>query len=511
MWSRPDSTVWRLEQARRAAVLVDMEVYFKAVRAAMSKATRSIHLLGWAFDPAARFAPGEDGRGPARDRIGAFLKHLACNRPEVDVRLLVWKSALPIAASQDFFPHRAQMAFRKTPVRFRLDGAIPLGACHHQKAVIIDDRVAFCGGGDIAPDRWDTAEHLDGDPRRTSRWGTIFTARHEVMAVVDGAAAASLGEMFRERWRRSTGHQLAPPDPEDGGDPWPEGVEPAFTDVSVGLARTIPAWGGWPEVREAEALHLAAIAGARRCIYMENQYFASPVLAEALAARLAEPDGPEVVLVSTLHSPSWFDQMTMDRTRLAFLKRLQAADEAGRPGGGRLHAFCPVTAGGNPIIVHAKLAVIDDVMLRIGSANINNRSTGFDTECDLVIEAEDGPAGGATREGVRRARIGFIAHWLQRPAAAFESALAEAGSLAGAIARLDDPVRPRLQPLIPRQIGPLATVIAQFHLGDPASPQDSWRPWARRRVIARQLAEMAHRLEAEGLPAPVDELSPETV
>ncbi len=511
MWSRPDSTVWRLERARRAAVLVDMQAYFKAVRSAMSQATRSIHLLGWAFDPDARFSPGEDGGGPSRDRVGAFLKHLACNRPEVDVRLLVWKSALPIAASQNFFPHRARMTFHKSPVRFRLDGALPMGACHHQKAVIIDDRIAFCGGGDIAPDRWDTADHLDGDGRRTSRLGTIFAARHEVMALVDGPAAASLGEMFRERWRRTSGHQLAPPHPEDDHDPWPEGVTPAFHDPLVGLARTIPEWNSWPEVREAEALHLAAIAGARRCIYLENQYFASPVLAEALAARLAEPDGPEVVLVSTLHSPSWFDRMTMDRTRLAFLQRLKAADEAGRPGGGRLHAYCPVTAGGKPIIVHAKLAVIDDVMLRIGSANLNNRSTGFDTECDLVIEAEDGPAGADIRDDIHRMRGGLLAHWLHRPDAAFHAALAEAGTVAGAIARLDDPAQPRLQPLIPRPIGPLATLIAQYHLGDPAGPQDSWRPWARRRIIAQQLAGMAHRLEAQGLPAPVDALSPETV
>ena len=511
MWSRPDSTVWRLATARRAAVLMDMQAYFKAARSAMSKATRSVHLLGWAFDPDARFSPGEDGGGPSGDRIGAFLKHLACNRPHVDVRLLVWKSALPIAASQNFFPHRARAAFRSSPVRFRLDGALPLGACHHQKAIVIDDRVAFCGGGDIAPDRWDTPEHLDGDGRRTSHMGRIFPARHETMTVVDGPAAASLGELFRDRWRRATGQQLAPPEPEEREAPWPDGVEHLFEDAQVGLARTVPAWGGYPEVREAEALHLACIAGARECIYLENQYFASPVLAEALAARLAEPDGPEVVLVSTQHSPSWFDQMTMDRTRLAFLQRLKAADEQGRPGGGRLHAYCPLTRGGNIIIVHAKVAVIDDQLLRVGSANINNRSTGFDTECDLVIEAGDGPGGAPVRCNVRATRNGFLCHWLGCRPEAFEAALREAGSVAGAVAALDDPGRPRLEPLIPRPVGPLATLIATYHLGDPAGPKDSWRPWRRRRELAGQLARIAHRLAAEGLPAPVDALSPDTV
>ena len=97
MWSRPDSTAWTVACAERAAVLVDMQSYFRAARSAMEKAERSIHLLGWAFDPDARFDPDDHGSGPARDRIGAFLKHLACNKPHLDVRLLVWKSALPVA------------------------------------------------------------------------------------------------------------------------------------------------------------------------------------------------------------------------------------------------------------------------------------------------------------------------------------------------------------------------------------------------------------------------------
>ena len=510
MWSRPDSTAWTVGCAKRAAVLVDMQSYFRAARSAMAKAERSIHLLGWAFDPDARFDPDDHGGGPARDRIGAFLKHLACNKPQLDVRLLVWKSALPVAATQNFFPHRARRAFRHSPVRFRLDGALPLGACHHQKAIVIDDRVAFCGGGDIAPDRWDTPEHLDDDGRRTSHTGKIFDARHEVMAVVDGPAAASLGELFRDRWFRATGQRLPPPEDAGGEDPWPDDIVHRWESPTVALSRTVPAWGGYPEVREAEALHLAAIAGAKTCIYLENQYFASPVIAEALAERLGEKDGPEVVIVSTQHSPSWFDRMSMDRTRLAFLQRLKIADDA-RGGPSRLHAYCPVTRGGRLIIVHAKLAVIDDVMLRVGSANINNRSLGFDTECDLVIEAQDGPEGAGTRRDVARTRSELIAHWLGREPADVDAALRETGTLGGAIERLDDPAARRQPPLAPSAIGPLATLIAKYHLGDPAGPADSWRPWGRREALKHQLALMSHRLEAQGLPAPVDKLSAETI
>ena len=111
---------------------------------------------------------------------------------------------------------------------------------------------------------------------------------------------------------------------------------------------------------------------------MENQYFTSPLIAEALARRLREPDGPEVVLISTEHSPSYFDQATMDQTRLNFVRHLQTADT-----NQKFRIYSPVTTLGRTIIVHAKLTIVDDRLLRIGSANINNRSLGFDTECDL--------------------------------------------------------------------------------------------------------------------------------
>ena len=52
---------------------------------------------------------------------------------------------------------------------------------------MVDDAIAFCGGGDIGPDRWDTPEHLDDNPRRekTRRDNKCFDSRHEVMGLVD--------------------------------------------------------------------------------------------------------------------------------------------------------------------------------------------------------------------------------------------------------------------------------------------------------------------------------------
>ena len=152
-----------------------------------------------------------------------------------------------------------------------------------------------------------------------------------------------------------------------------------------------------------------------------------------------------------------------------------------------------------------------DRMLRIGSCNVNNRSTGFDTECDVALEAQDGEAGAGVRAAVRTWRTRMVAHWLAKPPAAVDAALARGEGLAAAIARLDDPAHRRLRPLEPAPIGPIATFIATYHIGDPAGPSDSWRPWNRRVALERNLARASHRLEAAGLPAPVDELSPETV
>jgi phosphatidylserine/phosphatidylglycerophosphate/cardiolipin synthase-like enzyme len=497
MLLRPGETCWRRASAERASILLDSAAYFAAAKSAMAKAKSSIHLLGWAFDPLTQLEPDAQGGGPVDDQVGGFLKELARNRPGLDVRVLIWKSALPIAASQHFFPHRARACFNHTPVTFRLDAAVPLGACHHQKVLVIDDRVAFCGGGDITTDRWDTPEHLDDDSRRRMPFGGVHDPRHEVMMCVEGEAAQAMGELFRRRWRRATGSAL--PEnlaPFDGvhPSPWPDGVASQFTDVTVGIARTEPAWRRYPEVRESEALHLASIAAAKRYIYLENQYVASPVIGEALAARLKEEDGPEVVIVSTEHSPSWFDRMTMDKTRSALLKRLQDADTWGR-----FHAFCPETKAGKTIIVHCKATVIDDELLRVGSTNLNMRSAGFDSECDLAIEALPGPAGAATRAAISAHRTRTLAHFLGRTPAEVEAAIADTGSLAAAVEALDTGPQRRLRRLGPVRIGPLARLIATFHLGDPTAPTDSWRPWRRRAAIEAYLEQAAPDLAAAAL------------
>lgn len=351
---------------------------------------------------------------------------------------------------------------------------MPFGACHHQKVVVIDDRLAFCGGGDIGVDRWDTPGHLEDDQRRIKPDQECHAPRHEVMMMVDGPAARALGDHFRERWLMGTRETISPPE-DAGGDPWPDHVPPHLIAARVAIQRTTPAWRGRACVQEIRDLTLACIAQARETIYLENQYFTSPVVTEALARRLAEPDGPEVVLITTGASPSWFDQATMDRTRGAMVWRLRSADIFGR-----FRALYPRTSGGSKIIVHSKTSVFDDRIVRVGSANLNNRSFGFDTEIELGVECEDADA----RRHAAAFRDRLVGHFMGYTGDAVTKARIERGSLVQAIDDLnrDD----RLVRIDPRRHGRLEEFIVAYHVGDPADVADSWRLGRRRERLFAQ-------------------------
>jgi phosphatidylserine/phosphatidylglycerophosphate/cardiolipin synthase-like enzyme len=479
----PGETCWRIDQAERVAFLIDGQDYFAAVSAVLGKARRSIQLIGWGFDPRTRLMPDGVEVGGEPDEIGKVLIALSRARPELDIHLLIWKSALPIAASQEFFPHRAQAWFRGTRIRFRLDDSVPLGGCHHQKVLVIDDQVAFCSGGDFGIDRWDTTAHLDQDARRIDPNQGHHPPRHDVTVMLQGPAARALGDLCRERWRRSTGETLAPAldvGRAPGDDLWPSQYPPALENIPVALARTEPAWRGRAPVEEWKALTLRSIALARRTLYLENQYFTSPEVAEALARRLAEPDGPEIVLVSTEHSPSYFDKLTMDRTRAISIRRLQRADLFGR-----FRAFSPHTAAGRAVIVHAKVSIVDDRLLRIGSANLNNRSGGLDTEVEAAIEARD-----ETDSAVILAlRNRLVGHYFGRSSDDVAHAVARTGSLIGAIDQLN--AHGRLAPIRALTLGPIAGFIAAYHIGDPTGVIDAWKPVKRKRVLDEAVRRIA--------------------
>src|SRR5581483_1567414 len=378
---------WRRAHARRVAFLVDGEAYFRNVAEAAERARHAIRIVGWDINSGIRLRRD----GTPSEPLGAFLASLLARRPDLHVNVLDWDFAMIYALEREPVPLVGRTWPNHPRLHFHFDGNHPPGASHHQKIVVIDDAVAFVGGFDLAACRWDTSEHAAVDSRRSDPGYAHYAPFHDVQMMVDGDAAAALGELVRDRWFRATGSRIPPV---AAGDVWPPALAPDVTDVQVAIARTEPAWQARPAVLEVETLYLDAIAAARRTIYLETQYFTAGRIAAALAARLGEADGPEVVVVAPRACTAWLEEATMGTLRERVLRELRAADRHGR-----LRVGHPVVPRGD-VNVHAKVLIVDDGFLRIGSANASGRSMRFDTECDLAIEA-DGDA------RVRNAIAGF--------------------------------------------------------------------------------------------------------
>ena len=457
-------THWRIARAEKLRIIIDAADYFRAAKAAMLLARHSIMLIGWDFDTRIPLEPaGATLEGP--NELGDFLKFLPERQEGLRIYMLKWDIGMLQGIERGMLPVIITDLLTSSELSFKLDTVHPTGAAHHSKIVVIDDRFAFCGGIDMTDERWDTPAHEDDEPHRVTVGGEPAKPWHDATIAVSGPIAGALGDLARERWRRATGDTLEPP---AAGDPiWPDHLTPNLTDVPVAIARTFPEFDGYPEVREIEAFYLAAFASAERTLYIESQYLASQRLTEALAARLAEPDGPEIVIVLPQNAEGWLRRKAMDGARHHMLRLLWDADVHGRFG-----AYYPVTAGGGAIYVHAKVLVLDDRALRVGSSNLNNRSMGFDTETDLIIDAEhEGSDSEAVRAAILDVRDGLVCEHLGIEREALHAAMTEAdGSLRGAIEALRGDGR-SLRPFTPEAVAGEDSVLTENAFADPEAAE----------------------------------------
>lgn len=462
---RPGRNCWRIERAERFAFLVDAAPYFRALRAGLLTARHQVLVLAWDVHSELRLVRDGGGDG-APESLRDLFDALAAGHEELAIHVLDWDYTMLYAGDREWLP-ALKLGWKTHPrVRFRLDAQHPIGGCHHQKVVVVDDALAFAGGIDLTHSRWDTPEHRPDDPRRVTAEGDAYAPHHDVQAAVSGDAARALGELARARWFDACGERLDAPPPRDPREPWPAELEPDLTGVDVAIARTQPACPERGEVREVEQLFLDSIAAARRFLYVENQYLTSRRIGDALAARLAEPDGPELVIVLPQRTTAWLEQYTMDVLRVRLLERLRAADRHGR-----LRVVRPRVPGLEPqcVNVHAKVMVVDDRLARVGSANLNNRSMGLDTECDLALESRGDPRVESAIAGFR-ARL--LAEHLGSDAGEIARATAESGSLVATIERFAgggrtlEAIELALDPEIARQVPDEALV-------DPERPIDA--------------------------------------
>lgn len=455
---------WATCQADRVAVIIDAAKFFYTAKLAMLEARHSILLIGWDFDARIALEP-EKQTLPGPNRVGKFLNWLADQRPQLEVRILKWDIGIlrsVVQGETPLFLLRWMMGGRVT---LKLDAAHPPLSAHHMKLLVIDGALAFCGGIDMISGRWDTRQHAQERRGRRTPHGEPQGPWHDATMCVAGPVARKLAELGMERWHRACNEEMKPVERQDF--PWPRDLDVDFENVDVSIARTMPAYEDAEQVSEIEAATLEILGQARRFVYIESQYFASSRIADMIAQRLAEPDGPDFVIVNPDTADGWLESKAMDSARICLMHRLQQADRHDR-----FRIFYPVNAAGTPIYVHAKILIADDTVLKVGSANLNNRSMGFDTECDLIIRAADKD----TSARIARIRNSLLAEHLGRSeeevAAACGSGTSHGRLIPGIIELNKD--GNRLVPLPMRELTEAELVLAGSSVVDPERPTSTW-------------------------------------
>lgn len=464
----PGRNCWRIEHCERASVIIDAAAYYRHIRKAMAAAKQRILIIGWDFDTRILLEPTvrQD------ETLGPFFLDLAKKDPARRIDILKWSFG---AKKQFLHPAAAWMLWRwalTKAIEFRFDAAHPPGCSHHQKIVVLDDKLAVCGGIDIATARWDTPDHDDDNPYRRLPDGKSYPPWHDVTMMLTGKVASALGQLGIDRWLQATSRKLEPI-PENGQRLWPDDLKVHFENVDIGIARTRAKYQDLPEIREIEALYLDMVCSAQRFVYIENQYFTSAKIAGAIAKRLEEPDPPEFVLVMPRSADGWLEQMAMDAARIRLVRQIAKKDIRKR-----FRIFVPVTEKGTDIYVHAKVAIVDDRLLHIGSSNLNNRSLGLDSECDVIIDAALGSSQHVSRT-IAHLRNTLLAEHLGSEPDTVAETLTECGSLLATIEKLRGQGR-TLEELDLVAPGPLEEYLAENEVLDPENADAFLEPMSQR-------------------------------
>ena len=129
-----------------------------------------------------------------------------------------------------------------------------------------------------------------------------------------------------------------------------------------------------------------AFARARKLIYVEDQYFWSDVVAGTLADALRREPDLQVIAVVPRYAE---DEGRFGGPPMHYGQRL-AYDLLREAGGDRFSMFDLENDAGTPIYVHAKVCIVDDEWMTIGSDNLNLRSWSHDSELTCAVVDPDG-------------------------------------------------------------------------------------------------------------------------
>ena len=338
--------------------LVDGAEALPRIVAELERAESHVHIAGWSFTP---------GFALTRGAKPTILRDLLAELAErVEVRVLVWAGGpLPLnRLSRATVRRMRESLCRGSQIHCALDAKERPMHCHHEKTIVIDDRIAFVGGIDLTSyggDRFDTGAHLW---RGQIGW-------HDASARIAGPAVADVAEHFRMRWQEVSGAEIDVPR-----------TVATAGDVELQVVRTVPEHIYTATPRGDFSIlesYLRALRSAQRLIYLENQFLWSPEITSILQDKLMRPPTDDFRLLLVLPAKPVGGG---DDTRGMLGELVEADADAGH-----LLACALYSRAGRltkPVYVHAKIGIIDDAWLTVGSANLNEHSLFNDTEMNVV-------------------------------------------------------------------------------------------------------------------------------
>jgi phosphatidylserine/phosphatidylglycerophosphate/cardiolipin synthase-like enzyme len=363
-------------QHNRVTPLIDGESFFTALRQSLETARDYVYIAGWCLTPHIPLGR-EDRRALVETQLLEMLSRAAERLP---VRILLWSGDAVLLQPTTHAVEAVQATIEKEgrgDILCLLDRSAHPTHCHHQKAIVVDGQTAFVGGMDLTTfsgDRYDCPSH----PLRTGQnW-------HDVQIRIEGEAVADVEHNFRQRWEATVEGET----PELHLPHREPAIETSW-QTPVQIMRTVPGkvYDFAPNGEFGNFhFYMQAFKRAKRLIYIENQYIWSPHVMKALLAAMVAPRAEPFRIVIVL--PAFAGSGRWDNDK--HVAELRKADK----GRGIVSIYSPYSSGPNlgehpftyrAIYVHAKVAVIDDEWLTVGSANLNNRGLITDTEINAVV------------------------------------------------------------------------------------------------------------------------------
>ena len=364
--------------------LVDGDAMFPAVTQAAIDATQSINLMGLFFDVNNGFISqfkeefNEASPPSTNCKAGkeATLEEELKKKTAMPVNVMM--TNIPLSADDTVTEVREFFENTNVKTTYFQKGFAVL----HSKAIILDGVKAILMGSPLKQFYYSDMRHAIRDARHKG------SLNHDVSIQIEGPAVAQINKTFATIWK-STKEPLTALTPDN----IPEKTGDENSSIaSVQVLRTMPAANYNPTLPGDESLphgetgileaYQRAIHNAERFIYIENQYFTSHDIIDALIFRMKDESKPklEIIIVLPIRPdlPGYPDRHIDNVNQL----KAVAKSKGHQLGVYTMWSRSKTAGAGNdtqimPVYVHSKMAIIDDKWATVGSANLDGTSLNY--------------------------------------------------------------------------------------------------------------------------------------